>query len=131
MENVYPQLAKTLHKEVRDVMDQSIDGIKLIMNDTNYSIIEVYFAFLLIFEAVIDGPKDTPFDGGRFKVKLVFPMNYPTEPPKGYFLTKIFHPNVNWRTGEICVDTLKREWKPDLGLRHILMVIENITSILL
>lgn len=40
----------------------------------------------------------------------------------GYFLTKIFHPNVS-KTGEICVNVLKKDWKPDLGIRHVLLVI--------
>lgn len=43
-------------------------------------------------------------------------------PPAGYFLTKIFHPNVS-NSGEICVNVLKRDWRPDLGLRHVLTVI--------
>ena len=42
--------------------------------------------------------------------------------PPGYFLTKIFHPNVS-SSGEICVNVLKRDWRPDLGLRHVLTVI--------
>lgn len=40
----------------------------------------------------------------------------------GYFLTKLFHPNVS-SNGEICVNVLKRDWTPDLGLRHIFTVI--------
>jgi len=32
-------------------------------------------------------------------------------PPKGYFLTKIFHPNVS-EAGDICVSTLKKDWNP-------------------
>lgn len=40
----------------------------------------------------------------------------------GYFLTKLFHPNVS-ADGDICVNVLKRDWRPDLGLRHILTVI--------
>ena len=39
----------------------------------------------------------------------------------GYFLTKIYHPNVS-SAGEICVNTLKRDWKSDLGLCHVLKV---------
>ena len=39
----------------------------------------------------------------------------------GYFLTKVFHPNVA-DNGEICVNTLKKDWKPDLGIKHVLMV---------
>lgn len=29
----------------------------------------------------------------------------------GYFMTKIFHPNVSEK-GEICVNTLKKDWNP-------------------
>ena len=39
----------------------------------------------------------------------------------GYFLTKIFHPNIA-TSGEICVNALKKDWNPSLGLRHVLMV---------
>ena len=39
----------------------------------------------------------------------------------GFFLTKIFHPNVA-HNGAICVNTLKRDWKPDHGVKHILLV---------
>eukprot|EP00966_Prymnesium_polylepis_P074110 1719921-Prymnesium_polylepis.1 len=39
----------------------------------------------------------------------------------GYFLTKIFHPNIS-KTGDICVNTLKKDWKSDLGLGHVLQV---------
>ena len=54
-------------------------------------------------------------------MKLALGSDFPTSPPKGYFLTKIFHPNVS-KTGEICVDTLKRDWKPELGIKHLLLV---------
>ena len=39
----------------------------------------------------------------------------------GFFLTKIFHPNIA-TNGEICVNTLKKDWNPSLGLRHVLIV---------
>jgi ubiquitin-protein ligase len=39
----------------------------------------------------------------------------------GFFTTKIFHPNVS-EAGEICVNTLKKDWNPNLGLRHVLTV---------
>ena len=63
----------------------------------------------------------TPYAGGLFKMKLVLGKNFPTEPPKGYFLTKIFHPNVA-SNGEICVNTLKKDWKASLGIKHVLLV---------
>ena len=54
-------------------------------------------------------------------MKLVLGKNFPSEPPKAFFLTKIFHPNVA-TNGEICVNTLKKDWKPELGIKHILLV---------
>ena len=32
--------------------------------------------------------------GGQFRIKLVLSKDFPASPPKGFFLTKIFHPNV-------------------------------------
>lgn len=54
-------------------------------------------------------------------MRLVLGKDFPAVPPKGYFLTKIFHPNVGHK-GEICVNVLKRDWKAELGLRHVLLV---------
>lgn len=59
--------------------------------------------------------------GGIFRVKLALGKGFPTEPPKAYFITRIFHPNVA-QNGEICVNTLKKDWKSDLGIKHILLV---------
>lgn len=72
----------------------------------------------LIFDALTEG---TPFAGGIFRMRLVLGKDFPAVPPKGYFLTKIFHPNVGHK-GEICVNVLKRDWKAELGLRHVLLV---------
>lgn len=66
----------------------------------------------------------TPYTGGFFRVKLALGKDFPQGPPKAYFLTKIFHPNVA-KNGEICVNTLKKDWKPDLGIQHILLVSDH------
>ncbi|KAG5454416.1 ubiquitin-conjugating enzyme E2 S [Clonorchis sinensis] len=113
MENIYPHVVRRISKEIREVLDDTLDGIKLVVNEQD----------LTDIQAIIDGPADTPYEGGKFGVKLVLSERYPIEPPKGYFYTKIFHPNVAPVTGEICVDTLKRDWKSELGLKHILLVI--------
>ncbi|KAF8936560.1 hypothetical protein BGZ58_004022 [Dissophora ornata] len=50
----------------------------------------------------------------------------------GFFLTKIFHPNVS-KQGDVCVSTLKKDWKKDLGLRHVvkcLLIVPNPESAL-
>lgn len=64
----------------------------------------------------------TPYEGGKFRVQLILPKEFPSVPPRGYFLTKVFHPNVATPSGEICVNTLKKDWTSDLGLRHVFLV---------
>jgi ubiquitin-protein ligase len=39
----------------------------------------------------------------------------------GTMMSKIFHPNVS-KAGEICVDTLKKGWKREYGVGHVLVV---------
>ena len=71
--------------------------------------------------------EETPFEGGIFRCKLVIEGDFPTKPPKGFFLTKIFHPNVAQPSGEICVSTLKKDWDPvKCTLRHIFQAINNL-----
>ena len=41
----------------------------------------------------------------------------------GWFATKIFHPNVS-KSGEICVNTLKKDWKSSYGIGHILVTVK-------
>jgi ubiquitin-conjugating enzyme E2 S len=56
-------------------------------------------------------------------LKLVLSEEYPNVPPRGFFLTKIYHPNVA-DNGDICVNTLKRDWSAELTLKHVFQVIK-------
>ena len=49
------------------------------------------------------GPQDSPYSGGRFQIEITLPPTYPFMAPKFRFVTKIWHPNVDHRTGEVCV----------------------------
>lgn len=55
-------------------------------------------------------------------MKLVLSHDFPNSPPRGFFLTKIYHPNVG-PTGDICVNTLKKDWTATVTLSHVLQVI--------
>jgi ubiquitin-conjugating enzyme E2 G2 len=48
---------------------------------------------LLHWEALIQGPEGTPFEGGIFPAELRFPKDYPLAPPTMKFLGEIWHPN--------------------------------------
>jgi ubiquitin-conjugating enzyme E2 S len=99
--------------EIADLATNSLEGIKVVVNDEDLS--EVH--------AWISGPAGTPYEGGNFRIKLVLGPDFPQSPPKGYFITKIFHPNVS-NTGDICVNTLKKDWKEDLGIKHVLLTVK-------
>jgi ubiquitin-conjugating enzyme E2 D len=74
------------------------------------------------WQATITGPEDTPFSGGIFFLDIVFPTQYPFKPPKIYFKTKIYHPNIN-SNGGICLDILKDQWSPALTIAKTLLSI--------
>ncbi|KAL2892351.1 Ubiquitin-conjugating enzyme E2 22 [Bienertia sinuspersici] len=109
-ENLPPNVIKQLAKELKNLDETPPEGIKVGVNDDD---------FATIF-ADIDGPAGTPYENGVFRMKLILSSDFPHSPPKGYFLTKIFHPNIA-NNGEICVNTLKKDWNPTLGLRHVLL----------
>ncbi len=51
----------------------------------------------------IIGPEGTAYEGGVFDIDIVIPNQYPFEPPKMKFITKIWHPNISSQTGAICL----------------------------
>lgn len=74
---------------------------------------------LLRWSATLKGPEETPFETGTFVVRFSLPESYPLAPPRAAFETKIFHPNVHWKTGEICLDILKDAWSPAWTLHSV------------
>ena len=112
-ENLSPQVIGRLIKELRKLTRKPPEGIKFIPNDDD-KIGEIH--------AEIEGPPETPYEGGAWRIKLVLGQDFPNSPPKGFFLTRIFHPNIA-KNGDICVNTLKRDWKPKMGISHVLQVI--------
>ncbi len=94
-------------------MSNPPEGIRFLPHDDD-SLAEIHVELI--------GPEGTPYAGGFFEMKLLLTEGFPTVPPKGIFLTKIFHPNIA-SNGEICVNTLKRDWSADLDISHVLQVI--------
>ena len=63
-----------------------------------------------VWNCVFIGPKNTPYSGGFFKLQLSFQEGYPDVGPEIYFITKIYHPNIKFDNGRICIDLLNK-WK--------------------
>ena len=64
---------------------------------------------LLSWVGTVEGPKDSVYEGLKFKLRLEFPAGYPYQSPTVRFSTPCFHPNVDTH-GNICLDILKEKW---------------------
>ena len=76
---------------------------------------------------MIPGPKDSPWEGGLYKLKLEFPQEYPVIPPKCVFEQKLFHPNV-YPSGTVCLSIINEDldWRTGLRVKDILLGIQEL-----
>ncbi|KAG0060895.1 hypothetical protein BGZ90_003825 [Linnemannia elongata] len=107
-----PAALRKIAREVHAMVNDPPEGIRMILGEDMSDI-----------QAWIQGPEGTPYAGGYFRLRVQLNADFPNSPPKCFFVTKIFHPNVS-KQGEVCVSTLKKDWKKTLGLKHILLVVK-------
>uniref|UniRef100_A0A6B2ELQ1 Putative ubiquitin-conjugating enzyme e2 n n=1 Tax=Phlebotomus kandelakii TaxID=1109342 RepID=A0A6B2ELQ1_9DIPT len=110
-------LPRRIIKETQRLMQEPVPGISAVPDETNAR----------YFHVVVAGPKDSPFEGGNFKLELFLPEEYPLSAPKVRFITRIYHPNID-RLGRICLDILKDKWSPALQIRTVLLSIQALLS---
>merc|ERR1719305_1573335 len=100
-------------RQVGGLSQEKLDGVHMISNADDP----------LDIQAIIEGPAQTPYEGGAYRVKICLGAEFPQQPPRAFFMTRIFHPNIA-ATGDVCVNTLKRDWDPqNWSIGHILQVI--------
>ena len=80
---------------------------------------------LMEWEAVILGPEETIWEGGIFKLKMVFSEEYPNKAPDVRFVSKMFHPNI-YNDGTICIDILQHHWSPIYDVSAILTSLQSL-----
>ena len=134
------QVASRVSREIISLVNQPPDGIRsevrflpllfFVSNRTTHEhdhflmarYLQTDDGIMSEIHAHIAGPEGTPYERGEFHVRLILGSDYPQSPPLGFFSTKIYHPNVSLK-GEICVNTLKRDWNADVSLSHVLQII--------
>ena len=82
---------------------------------------------MMLWDAGIPGRKGTIWAGGLFKLKITYPEDYPSSPPKCQFVPPLFHPNV-YPSGTVCLSILNadEDWRPSITLKQILLGIQEL-----
>lgn len=100
-----------LEKEFAEISkDDDTSGVKAVRADGKN---------LRHLKGTIKGSSGTPYEGGVFVINIEIPKQYPFEPPKMKFDTKIWHPNISSQTGAICLVRLSLR-----GLFRIICVLQ-------
>uniref|UniRef100_A0A7S3JE16 E2 ubiquitin-conjugating enzyme n=1 Tax=Euplotes harpa TaxID=151035 RepID=A0A7S3JE16_9SPIT len=108
-----------INKELKDLTDNPMEGV--FIETKNEDDVSIWYA-------TIDGPKDSPFENGKFKVEIDFTDNYPFKSPKVHFVTKIYHPNIKSDTGEICTAAIEKQWVPTLNAQFVIESVINLMA---
>ncbi|EKX37639.1 hypothetical protein GUITHDRAFT_158581 [Guillardia theta CCMP2712] len=98
---------------------REMDLMKLMMSDHEVQMVKDNMSE---FNVKFNGPKDTPYEGGTWKVHVELPVNYPYKSPSIGFVNRMYHPNVDEMSGSVCLDVINQSWSPifDQCFRSIL-----------
>ncbi|CAI9636276.1 unnamed protein product [Alternaria alternata] len=109
---------KRIMKEYGECMADTPPGMKINFDEQN----------MTKWEVLMDGPAQSAYAGGHFKLEITFPTEYPFKPPVVSFRTKIYHPNVsNDDKGSMCLGLLRAdEWKPPNKVVSVLRLIQTL-----
>jgi ubiquitin-conjugating enzyme E2 H len=81
------------------------DVMKLIMSN-KYQVDLINENSMHEFEVLFHGPKDSHYEGGLWKVRVLLPDLYPYKSPSIGFKNKIYHPNIDEISGSVCLDVI-------------------------
>ena len=98
-----------LRKELKSLQKAPVDNIRALPHESN----------ILEWHYVIEGGKDTPYEGGWYHGIIKFPKEYPFKPPSIEMLT----PNGRFKTNtKLCLisDFHRETWNPLWSVANIL-----------
>ncbi|KAJ5079446.1 ubiquitin-conjugating enzyme e2 h [Anaeramoeba ignava] len=101
---------ESIKRKQKDVMRLIKNGFKLEF-ETESDISTFYVN--------LTGPKESPYEKGTWKVRVHLPDSYPYKSPSIGFLNKIFHPNIDFQSGSVCLNVINQAWSPMFDLQNI------------
>lgn len=99
-----------LKRELQALQKEPVENIVALPKSNN----------ILEWHYVIIGPKNTPYEGGYYHGKLVFPLLYPNKPPSIYMITPNGRFQVNKRLCLSMSDYHPESWNPLWSISSIL-----------
>jgi len=101
---------KRIKKEFEDIKSEKIENI--------IELVPINENDLFHWNAIILGPYDTPYEGGKFHLNITFPSDYPFNPPKCLLKTNIFHSQIS--NCYLYLPILINQWSPLLTIGKVL-----------
>jgi len=111
-------------------------------NSDGFSVGLVDDSNLYEWQCIVEGPNDTPYQGGYFQATLSFPPEFPSKPPLMRFTTPGFwHPNV-YKDGKVCIsilheakedqfneqESIDEKWRPILSVEAVIVSVMSMLS---
>jgi len=87
---------KLLQNQLKRIYSEPVEGFTVEVPDENN---------LTEWKIYLEGPKETPYEGGVFQMVMNFPADYPMSPPTLRFVSEFWHPNV-YPDGRVCISIL-------------------------
>jgi ubiquitin-conjugating enzyme E2 A len=96
--DIFPEMYDSLMKSFQQLLENPIKGAIAVPHTNN----------ILVWDAVIFGLDNTPFEGGIFELSIEFYENFKYRPPLVKFHLNVYHPNIN-KNGEMWMANVEIE----------------------
>jgi len=84
--------------------------------------------YLIRFRAPGFAPGSPPRQIEQHEVLLVLPPDFPVKAPEAYFQREVFHPNVDPKTGLVCLGVLAESYRPGLHFGALCQMLIDMAS---